>query len=146
MDVVDPETLSLEILSQENISSVFLSQEKEISQQKSQSEPFKKVEFIVKKLENVDKVEKSVTEIMDMLKQNQISIKYLEEEIIVNVKLVDSSIRKKMLIDSGAPLSIVSSNWLKNYIEEVKVDENIINYRNCIRRLRLVKNTKYQYF
>ena len=103
------------------------------------SDLFKKVELIEKKLEKVEKVEESVNKIMDMLKKNPINTKYIEEEIVIDVKFVDSNIGNKMIIDSGAPLSIVSSSWLDKYVKEAKVDKNDLIYKGCARRFRLGK-------
>ena len=53
------------------------------------TELFKKVEEIEKKLEKVDKYQ---IEIVEMLKKNPINMKYVEEEIVIDVKFVDASI------------------------------------------------------
>ena len=42
-------------------------------------------------------------------------MKFVEEDIIVDVKFVDASNGMRMIVDSGAPLSIVSSTWSKRY-------------------------------
>ena len=39
---------------------------------------------------------------------------YVEEELMVDVKYVRQTKSLKMIVDSGAPLSIVSERWLKN--------------------------------
>ena len=61
---------------------------------------------------------------MEMLKKNPVNMNFIEEEIIIKVKFEDVNIRTRMIIDRGAPLSTVSSNWLKRYVEENKVDDN----------------------
>ena len=66
-------------------------------------------------------------------------MKFVEEEIIVDVKFVDTSIGTIMIVESGAPLSIVSSTWLKKYVKENRVDENEIMLRDCVRHFRLGK-------
>ena len=76
---------------------------------------------------------------MEMLKKNPINMKFVEEEIVIDVKFMNTCIGSRMIVDSGAPLSIVSSRWLKRYIEEAKVDENVLEYKNCVRRFRLGK-------
>ena len=76
---------------------------------------------------------------MEMLKKNAINMKFVEEEIVIDVKFVDTCIGSRMIVDSGAPLSIVSSRWLKRYIEEAKVDEYVLEYKNCVTRFRLRK-------
>ena len=45
---------------------------------------------------------------MEILKKNPISMKYVEEEIVVDVKFMDASIRSKFIVDCVAPLSVVS--------------------------------------
>ena len=74
------------------------------SYERPKTELFRKVEEIERKLEKVDKVEKSVDEIKEMPKKNPVNMKYVEEEIIVDVKFVDANIGTRMIIDSGAPL------------------------------------------
>ena len=86
------------------------SRERGRSYERLKSEHFKKVEEIESKFEKVDK---SVSEIMEMLKKSPVNMKFVEEEIIVDVKFVDVNIGTRIIVDSGAPLSIVSSNWLK---------------------------------
>ena len=115
------------------------SKERSKSTDRPKSDLFKKVEQIEKKLEKVDKVEKSVNEMMEMLRRNLINMKYVEEEIVIDVKFVDSNIGNNMIINSEAPLSIVSSNWLDRYVNEAKVDNNDLVYKNCARRFRLGK-------
>ena len=44
-----------------------------------------------------------------------------------------------MIIDSGAPVSLVSSKWLKNYIKEAKVEDESIVKASSNRRFRLGK-------
>ena len=65
-----------------------------------------------------EKVEKSVEQVIEMLNTNPVNVKYVEEEIIIDIKFVEASIGRRMIVDSGAPMSIVSANWLKTYIKE----------------------------
>ena len=51
-----------------------------------------------------------------MLKINPINMKFVEEEIVIDVKFVDTSIGSRMILDSEVSLSFVSSRWLKRYI------------------------------
>ena len=66
-------------------------------------------------------------------------MKYMEEEIVVDVKFVDTRRGTKMIVDILAPLSLVSMSWMKRYQEENQVDEKEMKYRNCVRRFRLGK-------
>ena len=52
--------------------------ERSKSTDRPKSDLFKKVEMIEKKMEKVD-------EILEMLKKNPLNIKYVEEEIVINV-------------------------------------------------------------
>ena len=44
-----------------------------------------------------------------------------------------------MLIDCGAPKSIVSVKWLEEYLREAKVNEDEVRRKNCARRFRMGK-------
>ena len=79
---------------------------------------------------------------MEMLKRNLVKMNYVEEEIVIDIKFVDPNIRKKMLVDSGAPLSIVSSKWLNNYVKEVEIDNTDIIYKDSARRF-ILRKTQY---
>lgn len=81
------------------------------------------MELIEKKLEKVDKVEKSVNAVIEMLKKSPINMQFVEEEIIIDAKYVDTGAEKFMLVDSGAPLMIVSSKWFEEYLMDTKLDE-----------------------
>ena len=98
------------------------------------------MEEIEKKVEKVDKVEKKVDNILEMITKNLVNVKFVEEEIVIDVKFVDETRGSKMIVDSGAPLSIVSERWLKRYIEEKVVNEKDLEYKNCVRRFRMGKN------
>ena len=109
------------------------SQKRGRSFERPKSELFKKVEEIERKMEKVDKVERSVIEIMEMLKKSPVNMKFVEEEIIVDVKFVDVNNSTRMIVDSGAPLSLVSSTWLKRYAKENQVDKKEMSYRDYVR-------------
>ena len=106
----------------------FQSRNRGKSQERPKSDLFKKVEEIEKKVEKVDKVEKTVGEILEMLKKSPVNMKFVEEEIVVDIKFMSETRGSKMIIDSRAPLSIVSEKWLKKYIEEKAVNENDLEY------------------
>ena len=95
---------------------------------------FKKVEKIEKKNEEF---EKSLNEIKEMLKT--INTQYVEEEIVIDVKYVKEGQERVMLIDNGAPKSIVSSRWFEGYLKDTKVDERDVKRKNCTRRFRMGK-------
>ena len=58
---------------------------------------------------------------------------------MVDVKFVDTRKGTRMIVDSGAPLSLVSLSWLKRYQEEKQVGNSEMKYRNCVQRFRLGK-------
>ena len=86
------------------------------------------MEGIEKKVEKLDKVEKKLDNILEMITKNLVNVKFVEEEIVIDVKFVDETRGSKMIVDSGAPLSIVSERWFKRYIEEKVVDEKDLKY------------------
>ena len=45
-----------------------------------------------------------------------------------------------MIVDSDAPLSLVSEKWMRKNINEKVVDENELEYRNFVRRFRFGEN------
>ena len=68
-----------------------------------------------------------------------INTKYVEEEIIIEVKYVEKERENVMIVDSGPLVSLVSSEWLKNYLQEAKVDNEEVNKSSSNRRFRLGK-------
>ena len=52
---------------------------------------------------------RGVKRIEEMLKKVTINTQYVEEEIVIVVKYLNAGAERMMLIDSGAPKSIVSS-------------------------------------
>ena len=50
-------------------------------------------------MEKVDKVERSVIEMMEILKKSPVNMKFVEEEIIVDVKYVDAGIGSRMIVN-----------------------------------------------
>ena len=87
------------------------------------------MEEIEKKVMKVDKIEKGIEEISEMLKKIPAIIKFLKEEIIVDVKLMSATRWLKIIVDRGAPFSKVSEKWLKKYIEEKAVMEKDLEYK-----------------
>lgn len=75
-----------------------------------------------------------VCKILDMLKQNPVNKEDVEEEIVIDLKFLDTSIGSKMIVDSGVPLSIVCSRRLKYTSKKQKINETLLEYKNCVRR------------
>ena len=44
-----------------------------------------------------------------------------------------------MLIDNGAPKSIVSSRWFEGSLKDMKVDEESVKRKDCAKRFRMWK-------
>ena len=84
---------------------------------------FRKVENLEKEFE---KFKKSKNKMKEILKTKLIRTKFVEEEIIINVKYINARAERMMLIDSGAPKSIVSKKWLEGYLQDAKVSEEVV--------------------
>ena len=68
-----------------------------------------------------------------------VSKKYVEEEIVIDIKYVEKDVENMMIIDSGAPISLVSLAWFEEYVKVAKVDEKEIKKCESFRRFRLGK-------
>ena len=79
---------------------------------------FKKVEMMEKKFEKFEK------EIKEMLKNKLVSTQFVEEGFVIDIKYVNVGAERIMLIDNGAPKSIVSKKWFGQYLWEAKIKEN----------------------
>merc|ERR1711905_38909 len=99
----------------------------------------KKVEGIEKKINLIEKSIAGVSRIEEMLKKGMINTQYVEEEIFIDIKYVQKETENSMIIDSGAPVSLISNAWLKNYMEEAKVGDESIRKASSNRRFRLGK-------
>merc|ERR1712105_201737 len=75
----------------------------------------------------------------ELLKKATINTKFMEEEIFIDVKYMEKEIENTMIIDSGAPVSLMSSTWFDNYTKEAKVDNEQIKKSSSNRRFRLGK-------
>ena len=45
----------------------------------------------------------------------------------------------RMIVDSGAPMLILSAGWLEKYLREMEVDARDVEERSCNRRFRFGK-------
>lgn len=61
------------------------------------------------------------------------------EEIVYDIKLIGEDMGKKMIIDSGAPVSLMSREWFERYVIERRVNPEEIYKKKCWRRFRLGK-------
>ena len=112
---------------------------RERSADKPKSDLVKKVEGLEKEISYIKKSIGAVPRIEEMLKKVTISAQYVEDEVFIDVKHVQKDMENSMIIDSGAPVSLVSSTWLKNYIKEAKVEDESIVKASSNRRVRLRK-------
>merc|ERR1712030_136912 len=106
---------------------------------KPKSEFVKKVEGMEKKIISIEKSLGGVSRIEEMLKKVTINTQYVEEEIFIDVKYVQKETDNNMIIDSGAPVSLLSTTWLRNYMKEAKVGRESIKQASSNRRFRLGK-------
>ena len=72
-------------------------------------------------IEKTMKTMKNVSEQVNKLVA--VSTKYVEEEIVIDIKFVEKDVENMMVIDSGAPISLVSQAWFEKYMELAKIDE-----------------------
>merc|ERR1712055_910177 len=112
---------------------------RERSAEKPKSDLVKKVEGLEKEISLIKKSVRGVSRIEEMLKKVTINTQYVEEEIFIDGKYVQKEIDNSMIIDSGAPVSLISSTWLTNYIEEAKVETEQVTKSSSNRRFRLGK-------
>ena len=52
--------------------------------------------------------------------------------MIVDVKFMNSRAPRMMLIDSGAPKSVVSKEWIEGYLMDMKVGEDEIEKKELL--------------
>ena len=72
------------------------------------------------KKENAE-IKKSLKEVSEQVKKLVVvSTKYVEEEIVIDMKLGEKDVENMMVIDSGAPISLVSQAWFEKYVEVAK--------------------------
>ena len=99
--------------------------------ERQKSELFKKVENL----------EKDMKEMKEMLKGKVISGHFVEEDVVIDVNLINDGAARMMLVDCGAPKSVVSREWIEGYLKDMKVDESEIERRSCCRRFRMGETT-----
>ena len=58
-------------------------------------------------------------EIKEMLKGKFVNTQFVEEEEIVDVNYVNVGAARMMLLDSGAPKSVVSKEWIEDYLKNM---------------------------
>ena len=88
--------------------------------------------------DNTD-MKKSIKNMEEMMKKLTINPKFVEEEIVIDVKYVEKDTENMLVIESGVPVSLVSSAWFQQYLREAKVDNEEVKKSNSYRRFRLGK-------
>ena len=73
------------------------------------------------------------------MKKMTVNTKYVEEEIVINIKYVEKDVENMMVINSGAPISLVSLAWFERYMKGAKIDEEEVKKSESYQRFRLGK-------
>ena len=62
---------------------------------------------------------------------------------LVNTQFVEegAGAPRIMLIDSGAPKSVVSREWIEGYLKDMEVSEDEIKRKSCYRRFKMGETT-----
>merc|ERR1712030_158044 len=81
------------------------------SAERPKSELLKKVETMEKEIKEIPSIKTSIKNMEEMMKKITINTNFVEEEIFIDVKYVEKEIENVMIIDSGAPVSLMSSEW-----------------------------------
>ena len=66
---------------------------------------------------------------------------FVEEEVFIDVNFINDGAARMMLVDCGAPKSVVSREWIEGYLKDMKVDESEIKRKSCCRRFRMGETT-----
>ena len=112
---------------------------RERSTDKPKSDLVKKVEGLERETKEIKKCIGGIPRIEEMLKKATINALCVENEILIDGEYAQKGMEKNMVIDSGAPVSLVSSIWLKNYAKEAEVGDERIRKASSNRRFRLGK-------
>ena len=100
------------------------------------SELFKKVENL--EMDNKE-IKKTMEELKDKLKGKVIYGHFVEEEVVIDVNLINDGKARMMLVDCGAPKSVVSRKWIEGYLRDMKVDEEEMRMKSYYRNLEWEK-------
>ena len=91
--------------------------------ERQKSELFKKVENLEK---DNREIKKTMEEMKEILKGKVINGHFVEEEVVIDVNLINDGAERMMLVDCGAPKSVVNREWIEGYLKDMKVDESEI--------------------
>ena len=104
------------------------------SKDRSGSQPKQKSE-LAKDVEEIKKDMKEMKKMMDELKKAKANCvnHFVEEEYEVNVRYVDEAKGMNMIVDSGAPVSIATSEWMEKYLNNMEVKKEETTENKCKR-------------
>ena len=114
----------------------------------------KKIEGLEKENKEMKKKMEEMTKVMAVI---QISVKNLGDMWMKSSKITtmktqyvvkktdgsikDADMEKEMVIDSGAPMSLVSAIWLEEYLKEMELDENDVKRMRDDQSFKLGRTT-----
>ena len=100
----------------------------------------KKMEEVTKQIAVIQISVKNMGEMwMKSSKGTAVKTQYMVEKTDGSVK--DADMEKEMVIDSGAPMSLVSEAWLEKYLKEMKLDEDDVRRMRDDWRFKLGRMT-----
>ena len=87
-------------------------------------------------------MKKSMKNMEEMIKKIMtVSTKYVEEEIVIDIKYMEKDVENMMVINSGAPILLVSLAWFERYVKGAKIDEEEVKKGESYRKFRLGKTS-----
>ena len=96
----------------------------------------------------MDVIETELKETNKELKETKkmvVNSNFVKEKYAVDIRYVDESEGLRMIVDSGAPMSIVSAGWLEKYLKEMEVDARDVEEESCNRRFRFCEKVWKSY-
>ena len=76
-------------------------------------------------------------EMKEMLKGKVINGRFVDEEVVIDVKVINDGVARMMLVDCRTPKSVVIREWIEGYLKDIKVDESEIENKSCCRRFKM---------
>ena len=86
---------------------------------------------------DIGEMKKTLEKVTKILESKLMNTQFVEEELTVDVMYVNEGAPKMMLLDSGAPKSVVSKEWIESYLKDMDVKEEEIKRKSCYRRFRM---------
>ena len=66
---------------------------------------------------DIGEMKQQLEKVTKILESKLMSTQFIEEELTVDVMYVNEGAPKMMLLDSGAPKSVVSKEWIESYLK-----------------------------